>query len=188
VSNTLFFLNGSDHEAMVRWACSQIPWMTYSEAMKAVAIGAPREDGSVDHLGVCLFHGFIEQTRIDFGDGRGERPAYGLCEISFAAKSPRWASRRTISSLLHIPFMQYNCRKVVTVIPSTNKRAIRFNEGIGLKPEGTLRHHFAKGVHACIHGMMRSEWEARWKHPQPARRPTGLQAHGLQERISASSA
>jgi hypothetical protein len=78
----------------------------------------------------------------------------------------------------------------VTVIPSSNTRAIEFNKGIGLKPEGTLRHHFAKGVHACIHGMLKSEFTERWENPRPARRSTGSQDHHgiVQGRISASSA
>lgn len=188
MSNTLFFLQEPDHEAMVRWACERIPWMSFSPTMRAVAIGDVQPDGAVDHLAVCLFHGFVPPSDIDFKDGRGPRPAYGVCEISFAARSPRWATRGMISALLSIPFGQYNCRKVVTVIPSTNKRAIRFNEGIGLKLEGTLRHHFAKGVHACIFGMMRAEYDARWKNPRPTRRPTGSQASGHQQAGSAAAA
>ncbi len=178
MSHTLLF--GFD-EQLARWACDRIPWAEYNPTMKAVGV-ADGGDASANLLAVCIFHNYTAPTMID------GKQWYGTCEISFAAKSPRWATRRTISNLLRIAFLQYNCRKVVTVIPSTNKRAIRFNEGIGLKPEGTLRHQFAKGVHACIHGMMRSEFEARWKSPQPARRSIGSQAHEQQERISTISA
>lgn len=164
-------------EPMARWACERIPHLPYSPTMRAVGV-AEGPEAADRLLAACVYHGFIAPQQI------AGKTWYGLCEISFAADSPRWATRLTISNLLGIPFLQYNCRKVVTVIPSTNKRAIRFNEGIGLKPEGTLRHHFAKGVHACIHGIMRSEYDARWRHPRPSirsnpdRRPDG-QEHSL---------
>ena len=169
MSHTLIF--GFD-EQLARWACDRIPWADYSPSMRAIGV-ATGPDASADLLAVCVYHSFIPTKMID------GKPWYGLCEISMAAASPRWATRRTISNLLRIPFVQYNCRKVVTVIPSTNKRAIRFNEGIGLKPEGPLRHHFAKGVHAVICGMMRSEYDKRWS--DPTRRPeplTGLRRNG----------
>lgn len=189
MSNTLFFLQGNDHEQMVRWGCAQIPWMAYNDTIKAVAIGNTQPDGSVEHLAVCMFHGYFAPTQVDFKDGHGPRSAGGVCEISFAAVSPRWATRGMISSLLHIPFVQYKCRKVVTVIPSSNTRAIEFNKGIGLKWEASLRHHFARGVHAQVHGMMRSEWEARWKDPRNARirTPARTRANG-QKHLVASPA
>lgn len=174
--NVLLF--GFD-ELLARWACDRIPWTQYSPTMRAVGISAGG-DAAAQLLGVCVYHNYIGQQMVE------GKPWFGLCEISFAAQSAAWASRRTIYNLLRIPFVEYNCRKVVTVIPSTNKRAIRFNEGIGLKPEGTLRHHFAKGVHACIHGMMRSEFEARWKEPK-SKRPTGSQALGQEHTLSTAS-
>jgi hypothetical protein len=73
----------------------------------------------------------------------------------------------------------------VTVIPSSNARAIEFNKGIGLKWEATLRHQFAKGVHAQIHGMMKSEYEARWLKPRPkVRPPTGSGRNGQAAGVS----
>lgn len=182
MSHTIFFPNETENQALLEWAARRIPWMKPHAAMKALGV-VEGPDLSCPLLAVCIYHGYTEPEQID------GKTWYGTCEISFAAASPKWATRRTISNLLSIPFSQYGCRKVLTAIPSTNKRAIRFNEGIGLIGEGTLRHQYAKGVHACIHGMMRSEWEARWKNPRPnIRRPTELQAHGQQERrISASA-
>ena len=181
MSHTIFFPNDDENIALVEWAAKRIPWMAPSRYMRALGV-TEGADLSYPLLAVCIYHNFTAAREID------GKPWYGTCEISFAASSPKWATRRTISALLSIPFSQYACRKVITVIPSTNKRAIRFNEGVGLKPEGTLRHQFAKGVHACIHGMMRSEWEARWKTPRPnIRRPTGSQAHGQEHTFSTAS-
>lgn len=170
---------GFDAE-LAKWACQRIPWLPYSPTMRAVGV-ADGQDASAALLAVCIYHGYIAPQTID------GKTWYGVCEISFAAASPKWATRRTISSLLSIPFSQYACRKVVTVIPSTNKRAIRFNEGIGLKPEGTLRHHFAKGVHACIHGMMLSEFSARWQHPRPVLTPQDRRPNGQVHTVSTAS-
>ncbi len=179
MSHTIFFPTEDENRALLAWAAKRIPWLTPNGAMKAVGVVAG-PDLSHPLLAVCIYHNYAAPQEID------GKTWYGTCEISFAADSPKWATRRTISSLLSIPFLQYACRKVVTATPSTNKRALRFNEGIGLKPEGTLRHQYAKNVHACICGMMRAEWEARWKHPRPnIRRPTELQAHG-QERLHTS--
>lgn len=181
MSHTIFFPGEAENAVLLEWAARRIPWMAPHPAMKALGV-VEGPDLSYPLLAVCIYHNFTAPREID------GKTWYGTCEISFAAASPKWATRRTISSLLSIPFLQYSCRKVVTVIPSTNKRAIRFNEGIGLKPEGTLRHQYAKGVHACIHGMMRSEWETRWKHPKPnIRRPTGSQAYGQIHTFGAAS-
>lgn len=184
MSNTLFFPSSDlENQTLLEWATRRIPWMRPHAGMKAVGVTAgPTMDAPL--LAVCIYHNFAELMQVE------GKPWYGLCEISFAAANPKWASRRTISNLLGIPFLQYNCRKVFTAIPSTNKRAIRFNEGIGLKHEGSLRHHYAKSVHACVHGMMRSEFEKRWKLPRPsAVRPNpGSQAHGQEHTISASIA
>lgn len=168
MSHTLLF--GFD-EALSRWACERIPWAECQPSMRAVGV-ATGPEATDELLAVCVFHNYVPTKIID------GKPWGGVCEISFAAKSPKWATRRTITNLLRIPFSQYNCRKVFVVIPSTNKRAIRLNEGLGLKPEGTLRHHYAKGVHACIHGMMKSEFEQRWLKKPAAkveRRPNGQQ-------------
>lgn len=179
MSHTLIF--GYD-EKLARWACERIPWLAYSPTMRAVGVADGDEEAS-QLLGVCIYHGFVETKVID------GKPWYGLCEISFAARSPRWASRRTISNLLRIPFLQYNCRKVLTVIPSSNTRAIEFNKGIGLKWEASLRHHFAKGVHAQVFSIMRSEFEVRWKNPRPKiRREAGSEANGQEHTFSTASA
>lgn len=180
MSHTLLF--GFD-EQLARWACDRIPWATYDPGVMVRAVGVADGDAAdAALLAVCVYHNFIPSRPL-----RGSN-WYGICEVSFASASPRWASRRTISNLLRVPFVQYQCRKVVTIIPSTEKRARRFNEGIGLKLEGTLRHQFAKGVHACIHGMMRSEFDARWLNP-PTRAPRPrVQANVQEHPVTAASA
>ena len=169
MSHTLLF--GFD-EQLAKWACDRIPWADYHPSMRAVGV-ADGGGASDDLLAVCIYHNYVAPKVID------GKTWFGTCEISMAARSPRWATRTTIKNLLRIPFLQYKCRKVFTVIPSSNVRAIEFNKGIGLKPEGTPRHHFAKGVHACLFGLLKSEFEypdfLRKKRAAPERRPHGQQ-------------
>lgn len=174
-ANTLII--GFD-EPLARWACDRIPWADYGPTMRAVGVSAGPE-ASDKLLAVCVYHNYIPPKQID------GKTWFGICEISFAAESASWASRRTISNLLRIPFLDYKCRKVVTVIPSTNKRAIRFNEGIGMKLEGTLSDHFAKGVHACVFGMKRGYFDVHWKDLK--RRPSKPQVHGQIHPVSAAA-
>jgi RimJ/RimL family protein N-acetyltransferase len=82
----------------------------------------------------------------------------GNVEISFAADSPRWATRDTIRRLMAWPFRQLDCHRVTTRIAASNTRAIRFNEGIGFKREGVMRQASGpNGEDMIIFGMLRSE-------------------------------
>ena len=111
------------------------------------AVGIVSADGRP--LGAVVYHDYI--------------PSAGTCQISMASMSPLWAHPQTVADLLAIPFDQYRVRKIWTCIPHDNERAIRFNEGIGMKREATLRHQFAQNRHAVIFGMMRGQYLARWR-------------------------
>ena len=81
----------------------------------------------------------------------------GNIEVSFAADSPRWATRDTIRRMMAWPFQQLNCHRVTTRISANNRRAIRFNEGIGFKREGIIREGWGPGEDAILFGLLRSE-------------------------------
>jgi len=81
----------------------------------------------------------------------------GNVEITFAADSPRWATRETISRLLWGMFVKLDCHRVTTRIAASNKRAIRFNEGIGFKREGVIRKGWGPDEDAIILGLLRDE-------------------------------
>jgi len=155
-------------EPLARWACDRIPWAEYMPGMKAVGVA----DGD-ELLAVVTFYSYYAPRQINGVEW------YNTVEVGIAARTPRWASRRVIKEILSIPFKQFKVRKVRLVVPSTNKRALRFAEGIGFTPEGTLRHEYAKGVHACVLGLLRNEFERadflRRKKParSAARRPHG---------------
>jgi RimJ/RimL family protein N-acetyltransferase len=107
------------------------------------AIGVADADGTL--LAGCIYHNYI--------------PRYAGLEISFAATSPRWATRGVCRALLHYPIVQLGCRRVTTVIPHDNQRAIKFNLGIGFAREGTLRHFYAPKRHAVVCGFLASDYE-----------------------------
>lgn len=164
------------------WFHARIPWWPDYDpkTRQAQYVGVADGPNPTDNL-LCVWAYFEFKAPQDkpIALFRGQ-PWGGTCQIAAVAASPRWAVRGTIARLLSIPFLEYNCRKIEAVIPSTNARSIRVAEGIGLRPEGTLRHHFAKGVHASVHGMMRQEFQDRWVNRTGKRRATPAQAatHG----------
>lgn len=168
-------------EKLARWACARIPWAPYQTSMRAVGVasgGTPTDE----LLAVVIYHHYYEPVMVD------GKEWYNTVEIGIAAASPRWATRGTIVNLLKVAFAGYKVRKVRLICPSTNSRAIRFAEGIGFALEGTLRHEFAKNVHACVLGLLRTEFERPdflKKRKKTARR---RQSHGQEHTIAASAA
>lgn len=167
--HTLLF--GFD-EQLAKWAVSRVPWADYSPNMRAVGV-ATGSGADSRLLAAVIYHDYRPAKIIDGVEW------YNTVEMSIAAASPAWATRGTIINLLNQPFNVYKVRKVRLICPSTNKRAIRFAEGIGFTNEGTLRHEYAKGVHAIVLGLLRHEFERptflkrKRKAPQRSRHPLG---------------
>lgn len=88
----------------------------------------------------------------------------GNVEITFAADSPKWATRETISRLMWGMFVKLDCHRVTTRIAASNYRALRFNEGIGFKREGVIRLGWGPGEDAILLGLLRSE-APEWMMP-----------------------
>lgn len=148
-------------QAIARWVASQIKRVNPDGFGPCTAIGIATGTSPTDQLlAGIVYHDYQHWAQ--------------TVSISFAAASPRWATKETIRRLLHVPFEQYHCRKVWMAIPSDNPRAIRLNEGLGFKREATLRDHFAPKVHAIILSMLFHEWRATWGNPNGARPPKGL--------------
>lgn len=129
-------------DRLLDWCASRIPHVGSAASWKregAQALGVG-QDGQI--LAVMVVHGFTRQ--------------HGDAQISMAADTPRWATRETIARLLAYPFGQLGCQRLTTLIPASNTRAIRFNEGLGFKREGLARRGF--GSDDCvILGMLREE-------------------------------
>lgn len=126
------------------WVASKIPRMTgqtFPHGSKA--IGVTRRGAIIAGI---VYHNYY--------------PEYKNIEISMAADSPMWATREVITALLRYPFIQLGCRRVTTCTPIRNKRALKFNYGIGFKKEGVIRRGYGN-QDMIICGMLRKEAE-RW--------------------------
>lgn len=89
----------------------------------------------------------------------------GNVEITFAADSPKWATRETIRRLMWGMFVKLDCHRVTTRIAASNERAIRFNEGIGFKREGVIRKGWGPDEDAVLLGLLRDE-APEWMLPR----------------------
>lgn len=87
----------------------------------------------------------------------------GTLQISMAADSLVWAKKENITALLRYPFEVVGVNKIWTGTPSTNERALRVNEKIGLERQAEVPDQFEPGVGVVFHGMTRAQWLAsRW--------------------------
>lgn len=135
-------------EALSKWASARIPYQR-GDFGQCRAIGvASGTDVDAHFYATVVYHNYITNS-----DG------YRTCEVSIAAISAKWALRGIIRALLSVPFEQYGVSKLYSLMMSENKRAIRFNKGIGFKQEAILRHHFGKNRHAVVTSMLDKEYQ-----------------------------
>ena len=81
-------------------------------------------------------------------------------EITFAADTPRWATRGVIRAILQYPFVQLGCERVTTIVGRRNKRSRKLQRGLGFREEGIVRRGYDGRQDAVIYGMLRCE--CRW--------------------------
>jgi len=130
------------------WLQERIPHMAGG------GIGAARYAAVVNEgeaLAIVAFHQYDQPAR--------------TMQVSMAAESPRWATRRTIAELLAYAFERCGVYKLWTMQPDheAGRRALRFNEGIGLKREAVLPNQYGPGIGAIVAAMTQPEWEcSRW--------------------------
>lgn len=119
-----WFVYGHD-KLVAKWVADRMPYV--SEFNQCAAIGLAENK---QLIAAVVYHNYI--------------PDYGNIEISMAADTPRWATPEAIGTFLRYPFVQLRCRRVTTCTPAKNKRALRFNYGIGFKKEGVVRQGYGK--------------------------------------------
>ena len=78
--------------------------------------------------------------------------------MAFAADSPRWASKENVAALGAWAFKQLGVKRVTAAVKKNNRRARKFDEGIGFKLEGKIR-KCHKGGDIMIYGMLKDEHE-----------------------------
>lgn len=146
---------GFDQE-LADWASRRIPHMRARPFGPCRAIGVMRgtdpNDMSAPIMAVAVFHDFHEHER--------------TCQVSVASVTPYWASRNTLRALFSYPFDQLQVNLLWSAMRHTNERAIRFNEHIGFKRDGVLRHRFGWKDHAVVTSMTKYEYQRIWKNGQ----------------------
>lgn len=129
-------------EAIAAWVADRIPHV-----------------GGLGFSGPCAAIGIASGDRLLAGIVYHDyQAAYGTIQLSMAAESPMWARRETIRALLHYPFRQLGVFKAWTATPHDNDAALRVNEHIGFKREGTLAHHFGRKRHCVVCRMFATDY------------------------------
>jgi RimJ/RimL family protein N-acetyltransferase len=129
-------------DSLSEWAAKRMGIENPFGPCRAVGV----ENGSL--LAVCVYHNWV--------------PEHKRCEISFAAESPRWVTRGIIRELLWIPFGQYGLETVYTYTESSNIRALRFNEGIGISHPVEIEDYAGPGKNVVVRHMKKHEFLERY--------------------------
>lgn len=127
--------------------------------------GADREIAAWvgEQLGICDFG-----PSSAIGVARGNKIVAGAVfnnfrwpniEVTFAATSPRWATRQTFRAILRYPFIQLDCRRLTAVTEATNQPARAFLCRFGFREEGLHPDALPTGD-AVTHGLLRRD--CRW--------------------------
>lgn len=136
-------------KAVIDWVAQRIPQVGAAGFGPASSMGVVSEQGYP--MAGAVYHNY--------------RPAHGTVMISFAADSPRWATRNIISLILGYPFHELGVHKVSTAAPHTNDRALRLNRGVGFVMEGTLKDEFGRGTHAVMFRMFARDYARLYEQP-----------------------
>lgn len=138
------------HDAAVAdWVASRIPHVQHAERFGPLAALGIARDGAL--IAGAVYHNYL--------------PGYEVGELSFAASTPRWATRGNIRAVLSVPFEQYRWRRLTAVVRHDNEAVAKLLAGVGFKREGAAREMFASKpkVHGVIFGMLAREYDAMIK-------------------------
>lgn len=128
-------------DLMAAWVRARIPFMDPDGFGPCQAIGVVDGEGRI--IGGVVFHGWNQH--------------YRSIEMSSAADSAKWLSRRIISGILSYPFAQIGCERLSSVTRPEDARTRHLLEGIGMTFEGTGRKVF--GDHDGVsYSLLKDEW------------------------------
>lgn len=139
-------LSFGDDAAVSAWVGSRIPALQGASFGPCSAIGVLSMSGTP--LAGAVFHDY--------------QPAFSTIQLSFAAESPRWATRSTVRSILSYPFDQLAVRKVWAAVPHTHDRALKLIKGLGFVQEAVLKHHFGAKTHAVMWRLLKEDYRRRY--------------------------
>jgi hypothetical protein len=151
---TLRLLHGHSNE-VCHWVAERLPYINQRVATSpygqvfgnAIGIGVLDDAGAL--VAGVVYHNWDPQFR--------------SIEVSCAAITPRWSSRRIFSDLLRYAWDTADCRRITAVTPrrapagATSPR--KFLEMLGFVREGSIRFGFGD-QNAIVYGLLREDWEA----------------------------
>jgi len=76
--------------------------------------------------------------------------------MAFASDNPRWVSKENIAAIGSWIFGQLGVKRVTAAVKKNNKRARKFDEGMGFVPEGKIR-QADNGTDIMIYGLLKDE-------------------------------
>lgn len=85
-------------------------------------------------------------------------PSWGTIEISCAATSARWLTKRLITGILSYPFGQLGCQRVQASTPLSATSARQFLKKLGFTLEGVGRSAMGAGVDVEVWSLLADEW------------------------------
>ena len=147
-----------DDARVAAWVAGRIAWLPPEGFGPSAAIGVVGEDGRP--LGGVVFSNY--------------QRFYRSIDMSGAAASPRWLTRRLISQILAYPFGQLDCLRITAVTPRKAASARRLLEKLGFKREGAARLGFGMHGTAIIYGLLQADWR------RGPFRPSGRQADSME--------
>lgn len=126
-------------EWVSNWVAERIPGdYTGSDFNPCTAIGLLDKDGEL--MAGCIYSNWRKKSKD--------------IELTFASKTPQWATANNIKTFLAYPFFQLGCNRVTAIVDARNTHAMRFLKRLGMKCEGNMRQAM-DGVHdAVIFGML----------------------------------
>jgi RimJ/RimL family protein N-acetyltransferase len=125
---------------IVEWVRRQIPLV--SDFGRCTALGLTDDNGAP--LAGAVYHDY--------------QPHWQSVMISFAASTPRWATRNTVGMFLRYPFAQLGVHKLRAAVPHSNARSLKLTAGVGFVQEAILKDEFGKGSNAVLFRMFERDF------------------------------
>lgn len=129
---------------LLAWVSQRLGGATFNEKTSQV-IGC--DDGHGNMGGAVVY-----------SDRSGPNMYFTLC-----CDHPRLMTRDKVSALLGLPFNNPEIQRLTGMIVKGNKRSVKLAEGMGFKREGVLRQAAPDGSALLVYGLLRSEYDARYR-------------------------
>lgn len=135
--------NPQENTYIAAWVASRIEFMAANPDFgPCIAIGVVDEAGNL--LAGVVLHDY--------------HPDWGAVSMSHAALTPKWLTKRIISGIMSVPFVQYGVGRVTATTPRKAASACQFLRKFGFRQEGVIRRGLGNDD-ALVWGLLSEEWD-----------------------------